>query len=108
LWGRRAGAPITFITPSVTWRFGEKLTVGVASALLFHTEDEQQHIVTFNYDFSPERGISGRLVAQTGGTNAYFAYRRSGYGGVETFFILGDPNATRFKRRIMTKVIWPM
>jgi hypothetical protein len=47
-------------------------------------------------------------VAQTCGKNLYFAYRRSGYGGVETFFILGDPNARKFKRRIMTKVIWPL
>jgi len=27
---------------------------------------------------------------------------------VETLFIRGDPNATKFKRRIVTKVIWPL
>jgi hypothetical protein len=47
-------------------------------------------------------------VEQTGGTNLYVAYRRSGYGGAKTFFILGDPNATKFKRWIMTRVIWPL
>ena len=107
-WGRRAGAPYNFVTPSATWRFGEKLTLGVASALLFHKEDAQQHIVTFNYDFSPRQGIGGRLVAQTGGTNGYFAYRQSGYGGVERYLILGDPNAKKFTPRIALKVVWAM
>jgi hypothetical protein len=107
-WGRRAGAPITFITPSATWRFGERLTLGLASALLFHKEDEQQHIFTFNYDFSPRQGIGGRMVAQTGGTNGYLAFRRSGYGGVETFLILGDPNAKKFRQRLVLKVVWAM
>lgn len=112
-WGRRADDPITFITPSVTWRFGERLTMGVASALLFHTEDAEQHVVTFNYDLSPEQAIGGRVVAQTGGgsapsgTNAYLAYRHSGYGGVERFLILGDRNAPKFRKRIMTKIVWP-
>jgi hypothetical protein len=54
------------------------------------------------------RGLRSRRVEQTGGTNLYVAYRRSGYGGAKTFFILGDPNATKFKRWIMTRVIWPM
>jgi hypothetical protein len=57
--------------------------------------------------WTPEQGIGGRIVAQTGGTNGYLAYRRSGYGGVETFLILGDPNAPKFRQRVMTKVVWP-
>jgi hypothetical protein len=80
-WGRRAGARYTFTTPFATWRFGEKLTLGVASAVLQHTEDRQQHILTFNYGFSPRQGISGQWIAETGGTNGYLAYRRSGFGG---------------------------
>jgi hypothetical protein len=106
--GRRAGAPYTFIAPSATWRFRNKLTLGLASSLLFHLQDAQQQILTFNYDFSPQQGISGRLVAQTGGTNAYFAYRHSGYGGTETFLIFGDPNAAKFRQRLVLKVVWAM
>lgn len=107
-WGKQAGAPITFITPSATWRFGQSLTLGLSSQILHHKEDRQQHIFTFNYDFSPRRGMGGRIVAQTGGTNFYLAYRQSGYGGVEQFLILGDPNARKFTRRLVVKVIWPM
>jgi hypothetical protein len=53
-------------------------------------------------------GIGGRVGAQTGGTNGYLAYRRSGYGGVETWLLLGDPNAQRFRGRLVGKGIWPM
>jgi hypothetical protein len=47
-------------------------------------------------------------VAQTGGTNGYLAYRRSGYGGVVTFLILGDPSALKFHERVVLKVVWAM
>jgi len=107
-WGRRAGAPYSFLTPGVTWRFGQKFTLGLASSILHHQGEEQQHILTFNHDFSPRQGIAGRIVAQAGGTNGYLAYRRSGYGGVETFLILGDPNARRFRQRLVLKVVWAM
>jgi hypothetical protein len=107
-WGRRADDPITFLTPYVTWRFGQRFTMGLASSILNHTEDAQLHIFTFNYDFSPKQGIGGRVVAQTGGTNGYLAFRRSGYGGTETFLILGDPNALKFRERIVLKMVWAM
>jgi hypothetical protein len=96
------------ITPSVTWRFGDKLTLGLASSIPRHTEDAEQQIFTFNYDFSPRPGIGGRVVSQTGGTNGYLSYRHSGYGSVETWLILGDPNGQKFRRRLVGKVVWPM
>jgi hypothetical protein len=39
-----------------------------------------------------------------------FAQLGGGRGtkGVETFLILGDPNAKRFRRRLALKVVWPM
>jgi len=107
-WGQRAGAPMTFLAPGITWRFGRKLTLGFASEILRHTEDRQQHVFTFNYDLSPRRGLAGRVVAETGGTNGYLSYRSSGYGGVESFVLLGDPNAKRFRRQLTFKVVWPM
>ena len=98
----------SFLTPGVTWRFGAKLTLGVASCILHHQGDQQQHILTFNLDFSPRHGIAGRIVAETDGTDGYLSYRRSGYGGVETFLILGDPSARRFRQRLSLKVVWPI
>lgn len=107
-WGRQAGARYAFLTPGVTWRFGQKLTLGLSSSFLHHNENAYQHILTFSYDFSPQQGLGARVVAQNGGTNGYFAYRRSGYGGVEQFLIFGDPNAKHFTRRLVFKVVWPM
>jgi hypothetical protein len=107
-WGREAGAPYSFLTPGVTWRFGQKLTLGLSSSFLSHKESAYQHILTFNYDFSPQQGIGARVVAQNGGTNGYFAYRRSGYGGIERFLIFGDPNAKHFTQRLVFKVVWPI
>lgn len=106
-WGRRASARLRFLSPFVTWRWS-KLTVGVKSSILRHREDAHQHIVTVNYDFSPGRGVGGRLVSQTGGTNWYLSYRQSGYGGVETFVVLGDPNAKRFTSQLLVKTVWPL
>ena len=57
---------------------------------------------------SPRQRIGGRLVAQTGGTNGYFSYRHSGYGGTGLFFIVGDPNALKFQKRVVFKVVWAM
>jgi hypothetical protein len=106
--GQRAGTPYTLLGPYATWRFGQKLTLGLSSTILRHERDAQQHIITFNHDFSPRQGIAGRIVAETGSTNGYLAYRRSGYGGVETFLIVGDPNARRLRQRLALKVVWPM
>jgi hypothetical protein len=106
--GQRAGHPLTFLTPYVRWRFGNRFTLGVSSSLLYHSKDQYQHIATFNYDFTPERGLSGRVVAQTGSTNGYVAYRQSGYGGVEKWVIVGDPNARKFTSRLAVKVVWPL
>ncbi|MBW3625355.1 MAG: hypothetical protein KY468_18315, partial [Armatimonadetes bacterium] len=107
-WGREGGERTTFLTPYVTWRFGEKLTLGLSSAILNRSESRQQHIFTFNHDFSPGRGIGGRIIAQTGGTGGYLSFRRSGYGGVESYVILGDPNAKKFRQRIVMKTVWPL
>ncbi|MGC8833359.1 MAG: carbohydrate binding family 9 domain-containing protein, partial [Armatimonadota bacterium] len=105
--GRQAGARKTFIAPSVKWRWG-KLAVGLSSSVLRHRENAYQHILTFNYDVSPRQGFGGRVVMQTGGTNAYLSYRNSGYGGVETFVVFGDPNSPKFQKRILVKRVWAM
>ncbi|MGQ9698963.1 MAG: carbohydrate binding family 9 domain-containing protein [Armatimonadota bacterium] len=106
-WGRQANAHKTFITPDITWRWS-KLTIGLSSSMLWHRENAYQHILTFNYDVSPRRGFGGRVVAQTGGTTAYLSYRDSGYGGVETFILLGDPNSPKFRKSLMVKRVWAM
>jgi hypothetical protein len=105
-WGTQGSASTLFVTPSATWKWGH-LTLGLSSAILSRRGTTEQHIFTYSYDFSPRRGIVGRVVAQPGGTSGYLAYRRSGFGGVEQFLILGDPNAPSFRAHVSLKVVWP-
>jgi hypothetical protein len=105
--GQRRSAPIRFINPSSSLRLGA-FTAGVESQFLWHFGFGQQHILTVNYDFSPEMGVALRWVHRNEKNNFYFAFRRSGYAGVETFLIFGNPNAERFQGRFVVKAILPL
>ncbi len=67
-----------------------------------------------NYDFTGSIGVGGRVILRRNDPqeedawNWYVSLRRSGAKGVETFLILGDPNADVFTRRIEGKVLWPL
>ena len=105
-WGRRAGQPIRFLEPRVSLKIAS-LTAGIQSQFLWHTETQRQHIFTLTYDFTPALSLGGRFVWREEQGNVYFALRRSGYAGTDLFVILGDPNAERFQRRLIAKVIRP-
>jgi hypothetical protein len=106
--GRQRDADLLFLTPSFNWRFAERLSVGVASSILFHGEDIQQHIFSVNYDLTKAWSLGGRLVAQTGKTGGFLELRRMGYAGTEYFFIFGNPDPTeKFKPMLTAKVVKP-
>jgi hypothetical protein len=71
----------------------------------FVSRSTQQHIVSLNYDFTSEKGIGGRLVKNTRGTNMYLSYRQAVRKGMDAFFIIGDPNADRFSPGIAFKTL---
>ena len=106
--GRRGGSPYRALSPSFVHRFGNRLSVGLSSEIVEAGERYEQHIFTLSYDFSPDRGIGGRIVQRSGQTNGYLSYRKSGYGGTEYFIILGDPNAETFASRLLLKVVQPL
>ncbi len=106
--GRQAGEDLVFLTPQVTWRFGERFTVGVASSILSHREDRQQHILSANYDLSKDKSIGGRLVQRNGLTSAFVSFRRSGYKGTDYYVIFGDPDPVKkFTPQLIVKVVKP-
>ncbi|RKU08131.1 hypothetical protein C6503_23395 [Candidatus Poribacteria bacterium] len=80
-------------------------TAGLSSSIQWHFERRYQQILTLAYDFSPALSLGSRLIWQVEGINIYFALRRSGYAGTDFFIILGDPNASEFKQRLVAKVI---
>ena len=103
-WGEQAGEPIYRISGNVNLRaYG--FTAGLTSQVQWHFERRYQQILTLTYDFSPALSLGSRLIWQVEGINTYFALRRSGYAGTDFFIILGDPNASEFKQRLVAKVI---
>ena len=103
-WGEQAGEMIQRISGNLNLRaYG--FTAGLSSRIQWHFERRYQQILTLTYDFSPALSLGSRLIWQVEGINIYFALRRSGYAGTDFFIILGDPNASEFKQRLIAKVI---
>ncbi len=103
-WGEQAGERIHRISGNLNLRaYG--FTAGLSSNIQWHFERRYQQILTFGYDFSPALSLGSRLIWQVEGINTYFTLRRSGYAGTDFFIILGDPNASEFKQRLIAKVI---
>ena len=103
-WGEQAGERIHRISGNLNLRaYG--FTAGFSSQIQWHFERRYQQILTLTYDFSPALSLGSRLIWQVEGINIYFALRRSGYAGTDFFIILGEPNASEFKQRLIAKVI---
>ena len=102
--GELAGEAIHRISGNVNLR-AYSFTAGLSSQVQWHFERRYQQILTLTYDFSPALSLGSRLIWQVEGVNIYFALRRSGYAGTDFFIILGDPNASEFKQRLVAKVI---
>lgn len=103
-WGKRADRRIRRVSGNLNLRvYG--FTAGLSSSIQWHFERHYQQILTLGYDFSPALSLGSRLIWQKDGSNIYFALRRSGYAGTDFFIILGDPNASKFRQRLVAKVI---
>ena len=103
-WGEQADKRIQRVSGNLNLRvYG--FTAGLSSRIQWHFERRYQQILTLSYDFSPALSLGSRLIWQVEGVNIYFALRRSGYAGTDFFIILGDPNASEFKQRLIAKVI---
>ena len=106
--GRREGEPYRYLAPSFAYRFGQKLTIALSMESVRHVENRDLDVLTVNYDLSRKQSLAARLVRRGAGTNWYASFRQGGYGGLEYFFILGDPNAERFTNRFVIKAISPI
>jgi hypothetical protein len=104
--GQQADRPFTALTPSFSFRLGKKFDVSYSSYLQSYEGFSQQHIATFNYEIDPFRSWGGRLVVQDSAVNFYLSYRNAGRRGMDTYFIIGDPNARSFVQRVMVKFVF--
>lgn len=107
--GQRSGEPYTLVGFGGSQRLFGKLDLGLEFVSQRFQGVDEQLIVTAGWEIDPKRAITGRLVRSSGGkTNAYLAYRSSGFKGAEIFVILGDPNAASFRSRLAVKVVIPI
>jgi len=104
--GKQADEPYSFVGPQMSLRVLKKLDVGYSGAIQSFQGRQQQHILTVGYELSPTRAFGGRVVVQDSNTNWYLSYRSSGAKGTEIYFILGDPNAERFKKTALVKLVF--
>jgi len=109
--GKQSGGQLVQYRVSQGFRLGEKLTVSFSNEFRDgfdrgDRENQLQTIASVNYDFTPERGVGGRIVQRKRGTNGYLAYRQNVRHGMDAFIIIGDPNADKFEPRIALKTLF--
>lgn len=104
--GQQADLPYTSFGPSVSIRLFKHLDVSLGSFVENYQGISQQHILTFNYELSKYKAFGGRAVLGSETNNFYVSYRNSGHTGTDTYFIIGDPNARRFVKRVMMKMVF--
>lgn len=104
--GERASKPSNFLDLFSSFRVLRRLDLGFEYSALRFDGTDTLAIVTLGSELSRTRSITGRFVQRNGKQNAYLAFRNGGLSGTEYYFILGDPNADTFQRRISVKVVW--
>ena len=104
--GTQADRPYTSVGPSLNLRIFKKLDISVGSFIQNYEGVSQQTIVTMNYEINPFQSWGGRVVVQDNDTNFYVSYHNSGRKGTDTYFIIGDPNAKRFVKRLTLKLVF--
>jgi len=106
--GRLAGEPYQNFSASVAYRPVNALQLNASyQRVRVLGEDEEQTILSANWDIGNDRSVSGRLVQRGGDSNPYLAFRQSGNRGAEYFLIVGDPNADTFRTSIILKATFP-
>lgn len=104
--GKQADRPYSFVGPEGSIRLFRRFDLAYGAGIQAYEGHTQQHILTMNYELSPSRSIGGRVVVQDSYTNWYVSYRSSGERGTEIYFIIGDPNALRFKEQVRLKLVF--
>jgi hypothetical protein len=106
-WGRLAGLGYRSLKIGSASRPLRGLQLTLTYQIVQHGGQQQQAIFGANDDLGRNFAIGGRIVYQSGHTNGYLAFRRSGNRGTEYYLILGDPNAPRFRASLLLKVVTP-
>jgi len=106
--GKTADVPTTYIGPSMKLRLLKKFDILYSGGIQNRAGVSQQHVISTNYEISPNQSFGGRVVAEDARTNAFFFYRHSGGRGTEFYVLFGDPNPVRGRtvRSLQVKAVF--
>ncbi len=104
--GKQANLPYSSFGPSFSFRLGKAFDISYNSFFQSYQGFGQQHVMTFNYLIDQYRSWGGRMVINNSAVNFYLSYRNAGRKGLDTYFIIGDPNAASFVQRFLVKFVF--
>jgi len=107
-WGRFQGTPYKQAGLQVNYRPVKRAQVALRTQFVEFGGFQRQLILSANYDVGRFEALGGRLVRTGDDWNWYLSYRMSGKRGNEFFLILGDPNATEFRKTLILKAVLPV
>jgi hypothetical protein len=101
-WGYQGGGAYADFSPSFWIKPTRKLYLSYGYEVANSFGIETQHILSFNWEISPEQAFSVRWV-QTDGANVRIAYRQQVRHGFDVFAVLDtDPaSPTRFTLKLV-------
>ena len=111
--GRVAGGRYQAYGLGQAWRASENLSLSLD---YYYTSIDPPSLEAYSanqlvgqlaYDIDNERTLAGRVVAQTGGTNVYLAYKQRVRSGMDVYVIYGAPNSTSTKNTFLLKLLRP-
>ena len=106
--GRFADEPYRSVLALARYRPVQRLQLTLGAQWVEHYEKQTQIVGNFNYQINKYDAIGGRVVGSDDDWNAYISFRHSGGTGAEYFIILGDPNASEFKKSLILKLVMPI
>lgn len=114
-YGSRGGAHYFFTALEQGWNPTPSFQLNLRAEYSFRdffdpalpTQRTTQTVLTANYDFTPERSLSLRLVERSGKVNLFVAYRSAPATGRGLYFLFGDPNSLTTQSRWQVKMVWP-
>lgn len=108
--GEKAGGRYAYLGLTKNFRPSDYFSARLSLEALDHAAaqepaSEHQVVAQATYDFRPDKSLSARLVAHNGAINLFAAYRRVVRAGLDTYVLLGDPNAETTRATLTAKLV---
>ncbi len=106
--GERADQTTRYLSLDGSLRVLRAIDLGLSFANLDYEGTAQQTVFTVGWEMDKRRTLTSRYVNNGGHDNYYLAFRNAGYGGIDWYLIVGDPNAEQWTGRVSMKAVWAL